>query len=195
MFKIGAAVAAAFFLAAASAAPANPPSAPVVAMSSPATERDGQHDFDFLFGSWKGHHRRLRHALSGAHEWYEFDGTLVVHRVWGGLANMDESVWNLPSGRRLFVGLRLYNRKTREWSIYGGSDAGGELQMPPTVGKFDEHGVGRFYDHEIFEGKPIVARFTWTHLTAATAHWEQAFSPDDGKTWETNWIMEFTRTG
>ncbi|TJV23098.1 MAG: DUF1579 domain-containing protein, partial [Mesorhizobium sp.] len=23
--------------------------------------------------------------------------------------------------------------------------------------------------------------------------WEQAFSPDGGKTWETNWIMDFAR--
>jgi hypothetical protein len=110
MFKIAAVESAAFFLSAATASPADPPSARALAMSSTAAARDGQHDFDFLFGSWKGHHRRLRHALSGAHDWYEFDGTLVAHRVWGGLANMDESVWNLPSGRRLFVGLRLYAR-------------------------------------------------------------------------------------
>jgi hypothetical protein len=25
--------------------------------------------------------------------------------------------------------------------------------------------------------------------------WEQAFSGDGGETWETNWIMEFTRAG
>ena len=26
-----------------------------------------------------------------------------------------------------------------------------------------------------------------------TAHWEQAFSEDGGKTWEKNWIMNLTR--
>ena len=26
-----------------------------------------------------------------------------------------------------------------------------------------------------------------------SAYWEQAFSPDGGKTWEVNWRMDFTR--
>jgi NIPSNAP len=30
-------------------------------------------------------------------------------------------------------------------------------------------------------------------VTSATPRWEQAFSVDGGKTWETNWIMDFTR--
>jgi hypothetical protein len=30
---------------------------------------------------------------------------------------------------------------------------------------------------------------------AGAGRWEQAFSADGGKTWETNWIMQFTRDG
>ncbi len=33
----------------------------------------------------------------------------------------------------------------------------------------------------------------WSDITPTLARWEQAFSPDGGKSWETNWIMEFTR--
>ena len=30
-------------------------------------------------------------------------------------------------------------------------------------------------------------------MTTPTPRWEQAFSADGGKTWETNWVMEMTR--
>jgi hypothetical protein len=36
-------------------------------------------------------------------------------------------------------------------------------------------------------------RFTWDHISEEAARWQQAFSSDAGLTWETNWIMEFTR--
>jgi hypothetical protein len=35
----------------------------------------------------------------------------------------------------------------------------------------------------------------WTSAGPDAARWEQAFSADGGKTWETNWIMDFTRSG
>jgi len=40
---------------------------------------------------------------------------------------------------------------------------------------------------DTLRGKPIKMRFTGSHITPTSARWEQAFSPDDGKTWETNW--------
>jgi len=36
-------------------------------------------------------------------------------------------------------------------------------------------------------------RFIWSRITRATTRWEQKFSPDEGKTWEKNWIMSATR--
>ena len=44
-------------------------------------------------------------------------------------------------------------------------------------------------------GRPIRIRFIWSKITSSSAQWEQAFSLDGGQTWETNWIMEMTRTG
>ncbi|WP_171981925.1 hypothetical protein [Brevundimonas sp. LM2] len=41
--------------------------------------------------------------------------------------------------------------------------------------------------------RPVVARFTWSDIGPASARWSQAFSYDDGATWETNWVMVFSR--
>jgi hypothetical protein len=60
-------------------------------------------------------------------------------------------------------------------------------------GRF-ENGVGSFYSDGEINGKPVRTRFLWSQITATTARWEQAFSYDAGKTWDTNWVMQFKRT-
>jgi hypothetical protein len=52
---------------------------------------------------------------------------------------------------------------------------------------------GEFYSQEVFEGRHIFNRFIWTVTSRDAYRWEQAFSVDGGRTWETNWIMDFTR--
>jgi hypothetical protein len=63
---------------------------------------------------------------------------------------------------------------------------------PPVIGRF-ENGTGTFYSDDLVDGKPIRTRYIWGHITARSARWEQATSSDSGKSWETNWIMEFQR--
>jgi hypothetical protein len=60
------------------------------------------------------------------------------------------------------------------------------------IGRF-ENGVGTFLADETFKGKPIKVRFLWLDITPTSHRWEQAFSEDGGKTWETNWITQFQR--
>ena len=56
-------------------------------------------------------------------------------------------------------------------------------------------GIGTFLADETFNGRPIKVRFRWSEITPKSARWEQAFSPDGGATWETNWVMHFSRAG
>jgi hypothetical protein len=42
-------------------------------------------------------------------------------------------------------------------------------------------------------GRPILVRFQWTQTHTGAPRWEQAFSPDNGVSWEINWRMQFTR--
>jgi hypothetical protein len=37
----------------------------------------GLHDFDFLVGHWRVHHRKLKERLANNHEWIDFEGTLT----------------------------------------------------------------------------------------------------------------------
>jgi hypothetical protein len=160
-----------------------------------APARDGQHDFDFMFGTWRVTLKRLVKPLTGSTTWIEYEGTQTTSKVWNGKANFDEFVAHSRTGDEPLEGLtvRLYNPATREWSIYWANAKSGTMAMPPTVGHFT-NGRGQFFDKEDFNGKPIIVRYTWSDITATSAKFEQAFSPDDGKTWEPNWISTITRT-
>ena len=46
----------------------------------------GVHDFDFLVGRWRVHHRTLKERLANSHEWIEFEGTLVNQPLMGATA-------------------------------------------------------------------------------------------------------------
>jgi hypothetical protein len=153
--------------------------------------RNGQGDFDFLIGSWKVRNRRLREPLTGSDSWYEFDATSVARKVWDGLANMDEYDGQSPTDRIRGMTLRLYDPKAGQWSLYWSNAANGTLEKP-MVGEFKD-GRGEFYDQETFRGRSIYVRYIWSRITPTSCQWEQAFSADGGQTWETNWIMEFTR--
>lgn len=155
--------------------------------------RDGSHDFDFLIGSWQTSYRRLRAPLSGSQEWYECEGTSVVHSFWDGSGNIEDGHLHCPGQYVRSMTLRLYNESSHEWSLYWGTQAAG-LAMPPQVGRFDEGGVGQFFARDTFSDKPIIVRYRWTKLHGDRPHFEQAFSPDDGTTWETNWICDYSRS-
>ncbi|UBU11117.1 hypothetical protein [Nonomuraea gerenzanensis] len=146
-------------------------------------------DFDFFAGHWNVVNRRLVKPLSGSDEWDEFPGRTVATRHFQGAASFDEI--EFPTKGFHGLTLRVYDPASRQWSIYWASSTRGVLDTRPMVGGFDgDRGV--FYGEESHEGRPVRCRFVWT-AGADTARWEQAFSDDDGRTWETNWTMDFSR--
>jgi hypothetical protein len=154
-------------------------------------QRDGQHDFDFEFGSWKIHLSRLLHPLSGSSTWVEYDGTSVVRQVWNGRTNLGELEVDGSSGHLEGLSLRLYNPQSQQWHISWANSADGLLGQA-MIGGF-KNGRGEFYDQEPFNGRAIFVRFIFSDITANSFRLEQAFSADGGKTWEANWIAKFTR--
>lgn len=159
-----------------------------------ALVHDGQHDFDFLLGSWKIHLKRRLRPLTGSSDWVEFDGTVVCRTIWNGLAEVEEFDVDSPQKNIFIKGLavRLYNPKTQQWTIYWANSKNGTIDPAPQVGQFT-NGRGEFYGQDTLDGKAIYVRFVWSNTTSAAPHFEQAYSADGGKTWETNWITEQTK--
>ena len=148
-------------------------------------------DFDFWIGRWIAHNRRLRKRLAGSDEWDEFEATIIARPILDGMGNEDEFRTDFDGG---FIGMsfRFFDPVKKQWSIYwADSRRSGELD-PPVFGTFSGN-TGVFEGPDVFEGRPILVRFTWSRVTTPTPHWEQAFSEDGGETWETNWITDFTR--
>jgi hypothetical protein len=93
-----------------------------------------------------------------------------------------------------FVGMavRVFARETRLWAIYWADGRTPGLLEEPMIGSFSD-GVGIFECEELFEGRPITVRFTWSDITETSARWAQSFSEDGGAAWETNWTVPHTR--
>lgn len=153
--------------------------------------QDGRAGFDFIIGRWNVHHLRLREWLKGSTSWEEFDGTTVDRGILGGMGNIGEAKVNRESGPQDFISVRLFDPQSRQWSVYFANSTSGAFSIP-MFGSFTQ-GRGEFYGQEALGEMHVFTRFVYSDITATSCRWEQAFSDDGGRTWETNWIMELTR--
>jgi len=157
----------------------------------PVGNEPGQHDFDWQFGNWDIQMSRMEHPLSGKPSWTPLDGTVRVRKLWNGRANLAEIDTKGPSGHLEFLSLRLFNPTAHQWSLNFVSSNSGVFANP-MIGGFAD-GRGDFYDQEPYNGKAILARFSFINLAKEGNGDEQAFSADGGKTWEVNWINKSRR--
>jgi hypothetical protein len=86
--------------------------------------------------------------------------------------------------------VRTFDTQTGNWAIWWFDGRNPGSLDPPVKGRFID-GVGTFIANDSFGGVPIVVRFLWDARDVHEPRWEQAFSSDDGRTWETNWINVF----
>ena len=155
------------------------------------SSRNGSHDFDFEIGTWKTHLWRLVDPLTGSTKWVEYEGNTIVRKIWDGRANLVELVADGPAGRFEGLNLRLYDRRSRQWSLNFAGSKSGTLSQP-TIGEFN-NGRGEFFSQETLNGRAILVRFVISDITPDSCRFEQAFSDAGGKNWEANWIAIDTR--
>jgi hypothetical protein len=149
-------------------------------------------DFDFIIGDWQVRHRRLNSRLNGCTEWTEFVGRSSTRKILGGFGNVEDNVLCFPDSEVRAVAFRSFDPKARTWAIWWLDGRAPHNLDTPVVGGFSG-AIGLFFADDKLEGRPIKVRFTWSAQSGANPTWEQAFSNDAGKTWETNWTMEFAR--
>ncbi|MFZ3321096.1 MAG: NIPSNAP family protein [Usitatibacter sp.] len=152
--------------------------------------KGGQHDFDFIDGEWTSKQWRLKQRGVGSSDWDTFTGKHWAKVLLGGVANVDTV--EFPEKGSSGSTYRHFDKAKLQWSIYWVNSRDGRMDYPGQVGGFDGN-LGLFYGEDTDDGKPIKVVYRWMKQGAGHARWEQAFSYDDGKTWETNWVMEMTK--
>ena len=158
-----------------------------------ASVTSSQHDFDFLQGKFKVHHKKLRSRLANANEWIESDGSMENRTILIGIGNIENHYMTALDGTPVEAfALRLFDPTTRLWSIYWADSRTGILDLS-VVGSF-EGDKGYFFANDHFNGREILLQFEWDVTNPSQPVWKQGFSVDRGVTWEWNWYMYFTRT-
>lgn len=157
---------------------------------SPTDASTAPADFDFIIGSWIVHHRRLKERLAGCKEWVEFRGTSNTRPILGGFGNVEDNLLALPEGDYHAAALRSFDAVSGQWSIWWLDGRSPHALDVPVIGHFVA-GVGTFLARDKLDGRWIEVRFIWSVPSSGVPRWEQAFSADGGRTWETNWTMDF----
>lgn len=145
-------------------------------------------DFDFLAGEWKIKHRKLK--TPHGTEWDEFEGEATCWTILGGVGSVEEL--RIPARGFSGMGLRLLDVQKKVWNDFWVNGKSGVLTTPGQTGAF-ENGVGTFTADDKDGDKPIKVKGVWDRITPTSCRWWQAVSWDDGKTWEENWFMDWTR--
>jgi hypothetical protein len=162
----------------------------VAKLGSPtASNRDGQHDFDRLVGTWKAHTRYRAHPLAASDPWIEFDGAESFQNIWdGALLELSEGASaNGPVGLMLYT----YNPQSHQWYVYFASRKDGKVGLP-NVGEFSS-GRGEFIVQDTLGGKLLLNRYVWSEIASSSPHFEESWSSDGGRTWEPVRIVDLAR--
>ncbi len=150
-----------------------------------------QNDFDFLVGKWKVLNRKLKVRLNHGNEWDEFESVLHMRKALNGMGNVENYYASFDGIPFEGLAVRLFNSETRLWTIYWMDTNGMRMDQHPVTGSFEKR-VGKFYAHDTFDGKEILVIYQWDATNPKQPIWSQAFSIDNGKTWEWNWEMRLS---
>lgn len=149
--------------------------------------REPERQFDFWIGEWDV----LNRQLQADGQWKDTDRTRArITPVCGGAGLFEEWAGPFQGGFMNGMSLRSYDPETELWTILlfwtmDGNGAFGRMH-----GAF-RHGRGEFFSTTQGEQR---TRYTFSDALPNTVRWDRAQTTDGGRSWSTNWIMEFERT-
>jgi hypothetical protein len=157
-----------------------------------ASPTSSESDFDFLQGQWKVKNRKLQTRLNNCKDWDKFESELHMKKALNGLGNVENYYASFNNEPFEGMAVRLFNSKTRLWTIYWMDSSEAKMDEHPVTGSF-ENGIGKFYAQDVFNNEPVLILYQWNATNPEHPIWSQASSLDNGKTWEWNWEMELTK--
>ncbi len=157
-----------------------------------ASESSSKDDFDFFQGKSIIRNKKLKKRFANCTEWIEFSSTQEMYKILNGIGNIDNFLATFDNEPFEGMTVRLFNPKTKLWSIYWADSTTGTLDKP-VVGSF-KNKIGHFFSKDIFEDKNVLQVFRWDARDENNPVWSQAMSDDNGETWEWNWYMYMSKT-
>lgn len=157
-----------------------------------ASESSSKDDFDFFQGKSVILNKKLKKRFDNCTEWIEFPSTQEMYKILNGIGNIDNFLATFDGEPFEGMTVRLFNPKSRLWSIYWADSNTGTLDQP-VIGSF-ENKIGHFFSKDTFEDKNVLQVFRWDATDENNPVWSQAMSDDSGKTWEWNWYMYMSKT-
>ncbi len=147
--------------------------------------------FDFAIGEWDVLNRNQPADDTG---WYDTGtATSRVYPVAAGCGIVEH--WRGHTFGDFLVGftLRAFNPQLGQWDLVLLWPNTGQPRFGKMTGGF-RHNRGEFYSRSLSaEGDTLLTQLTFSDITAESIRWQEARSPDNGRSWNSSWIMEFTR--
>lgn len=149
---------------------------------------DPARQFDFWIGEWDVNLRVQQPDKTWKDQ---HKATARIYSILGGKAILE--LWSEGKEGINGYSLRYYNPKKKKWELWlnwAGKNRSGTSGLE---GEF-RHGRGEFFVERIQpDGGDRISRYTFSDITPNSLRWDDGYSTDGGKTWASNWIMEFTR--
>jgi hypothetical protein len=176
------AVASAFVLVSPAAAQA--PSVPAL--------RDGSHDMDFNFGTWRSEVTRIPDPLGDPSNVVHMAGRVTVKPIWGGKGWLEEVEADGPKGHWQGANLFFYDPTAHQWIQTYVDSSEGRFDEPAGVGEWRDGNV-EYYSPDTVKGRAVLDRAVWSDIKPDSHTYTESFSDDGGRTWHQAFTAHLTR--